>query len=319
MIARPTRTDLALLGLLGLMWGTSYAFIKLGVQTLPTFTLIASRLAIGLTLLVTVVVLTRARLPRSPMTYFHLFVMAAINIVIPFTLITTAERSVPSNIAAILNSAVPLIVIVLAALVFHDEPITLSRLVGVVIGYLGVIVLVAPGLTSVATGGSAIGGEVALLGATVAYAVGGVYSRLTLRNRGLAPVIPAVFQVGFALVMIGGLAFAVEKPLAVAWNTDALIAVVWLGLLGSGLAYLVQFRLLHRIGATGSAQVAYLLPVVGIISGALMFGEVVDAEVLIGTALVIGGVALVNTRYGQRRLFGRSAPISPDVNAESAP
>src|SRR5262249_21528402 len=148
MIARPTRSDLLLLGVFGIMWGTSYAFIKLGVATLPTFTLIATRLAIGLTLLVTVVVVTRTTLPRDRRSYAHLFVMPLIIIVIPFTLITSAERSVDSAIAAILNGAVPLIVIVLAALVFHDEPITLNRLVGVLVGYVGVIVLVLPGLTS---------------------------------------------------------------------------------------------------------------------------------------------------------------------------
>jgi drug/metabolite transporter (DMT)-like permease len=314
MIARPTRTDILLLGLLGIMWGSSYAFIKLGVQTLPTFTLIAGRLAIGLTLLVTVVVVSRAALPKNPKTYLHLFVMAAINIVIPFTLITTAEKSVDSNIAAILNGSVPLIVIVLAALVFHDEPITVNRLVGIVIGYVGVIVLVAPGLLS-GTANSAVSGEVALVGSTIAYAVGAVYSRMMLRGLGLAPVIPAVFQVGFALVMIGALSLAFEKPFAVAWNANALIAVVWLGLLGSGLAYLVQFRLLTRIGATGTSQVAYLLPVVGLISGALMFGETIDAQVLIGTALILGGVALVNSRYGERRLFGRTAPVSTPTAA----
>lgn len=317
MIARPTRSDLAFLGLLGIMWGTSYAFIKLGVQTLPTFTLIASRLGIGLLLLVSWVVISRVRLPRNPRTYFHLLVMAAINIVIPFTLITTAERSVDSSIAAILNGAVPLIVIVLAALVFHDEPITLNRLVGVVIGYVGVIFLVAPGLAS-GTGQSAIGGEVALLGSTIAYAVGAVYSRLTMRGFGLAPVIPAVFQVAFAFIIVSILAFALEQPLSVAWNLDALVAVIWLGLLGSGLAYLVQFRLLARIGATGTSQVAYLLPVVGLVSGALMFGEVIDAQVLAGSALVIGGVALVNARYGQRLLFGRRDPAA-DVTSAAAP
>ncbi|HYL41446.1 MAG TPA: DMT family transporter [Candidatus Binatus sp.] len=328
MIARPTRTDVLLLGLLGIMWGSSYAFIKLGVQTLPTFTLIAARLAIGLMLLVTVVVVSRAALPRNPKTYLHLFVMAAINIVIPFTLITTAEKSVASNIAAILNGSVPLIVIVLAALVFHDEPITLNRLAGIVIGYVGVIVLVAPGLLS-GSASSAVSGEIALVGSTIAYAIGAVYSRLKLRGLGLAPVIPAVFQVGFALVMIGTLSLVLEKPFAVAWNTDALVAVVWLGLIGSGLAYLVQFRLLTRIGATATSQVAYLLPVVGLISGALMFGEVIDAQVLIGTALILGGVALVNAKFGERRVFGRAAPVaapaagsgpaSADPTAEPAP
>ena len=316
VIARPTRTDLLLLGLLGIMWGTSYAFIKLGVGTLPTFTLIAARLGIGLMLLTTVVVVRRVRLPREPRTYLHLFVMAVINIVIPFTLITTAERSVDSAIAAILNGAVPLIVIVLAALVFHDEPITLGRLAGVLIGYVGVIVLVAPGLAAASAGTGQVGGEIALVGSTIAYAVGAVYSRRTLRSRGLQPVVPAVVQVAFAFVMVSILAVALERPFAVSWNTDALIAVVWLGLIGSGLAYLLNFRLLARIGATGTSQLAYLLPVVGIVSGAVMFGEHIDAVVLAGTALVLGGVALANSPFGGRRLFGRRAP---EVGASPKP
>jgi drug/metabolite transporter (DMT)-like permease len=308
MIARPTRTDWLLLLALGIMWGTSYAFIKLGVETLPTFTLIAARLLIGLGLLATVVLVAREPLPRSPSIYLHLVVMAAINIVIPFSLITWAELSVDSAIAAILNGAVPLIVIVLAALVFPDEPITLNRLVGVVVGYIGVVVLVGPGLVN-AAGGSEFSGELALLGSTVAYAVGAVYSRRNIK--GLRPMIPAVFQVGFAFIMVSVLAFAFENPLAVRWNLDAVIAVLWLGLLGSGFAYLLMFRLLGRIGATATSQLAYLLPVVGIITGALMFGEQVDARVIGGTGLILGGVTLVNSKFGERRLFGRRA-AQPD-------
>src|SRR5512133_3531058 len=199
MIARPTRTDWLLLLLIGVMWGTSYAFIKLGVETLPTFTLIASRLGIGLALLITVVVVARQAPPPPGRIYLHLAVMASVNIVIPFTLITWAEQSVDSSVAAVLNGAVPLIVIVLAALVFHDEPITLNRLAGVIVGYVGVIVLVLPGLVA-AAGGSEVTGEIALLGSTLAYAIGAVYARRNIK--GLRPMIPAVFQVGFAFLMV---------------------------------------------------------------------------------------------------------------------
>jgi len=303
VIARPTGTDWLLLLLLGIVWGTSYAFIKLGVETLPTFTLIATRLAIGLALLVTVVVVARQAPPPPGRIYLHLAVMAAINIVIPFTLITWAEQSVQSSIAAVLNGAVPLIVIVLAALTFHDEPITLNRLAGVVVGYVGVIVLVAPGLAA-AVGGSAFNGEIALLGSTLAYAVGAVYSRRNIR--GLRPMVPAVFQVGFAFIIVSILALATENPLEVQWTTNAVIAVVWLGLLGSGLAYLLMFRLLSRIGATATSQLAYLLPVVGIITGAVMLGEAVDLPIIIGTALILAGVTLVNGKWGERRVWGRS-------------
>ena len=86
---------------------------------------------------------------------------------------------------------------------------------------------------------------------------------------------------------------------------EALFAVIWLGLLGSGLAYLVFFRLLGRWGATRTSMVAYLLPVFGIVLGALVLNEPIDARLLIGTALVIGGIALVNSKYGSRPLFAR--------------
>ena len=304
MIARPTRSDWALLLILGLMWGTSYAFIKLGVQTLPTFTLIATRLLIGFVLLAIVVAVAREPLPRNPRIYGHLIVMAIVNIVIPFTLITSAERSVDSAVAAIINGAVPLVVILLAGLTFHDEPITLNRLVGLLVGYAGVIVIVSPGLAS--STGSQISGELALVGSTISYGIGAVYARAVMR--GIRPMIPAVFQVFFAFLIITVLAFVLERPLEVGWTTNALIAVIWLGVLGSGLAYLANFRLLARIGATRTSILAYFLPIVGIVTGALMFGETIDTLVVIGTAMVIGGVALVNSRMGERRIFGRAAP-----------
>lgn len=305
MIARPTRADWALLGVLALMWGTSYVFIKLGVENgLPTFTLIATRLLIGLVVLASVVLIAREPLPRNPRIYGHFVVMALVNIVIPFTLITTAERSVPSAIAAIINGAVPLVVILLAALTLHDEPITVGRLVGLLVGYAGVVVIVSPGLGR--STGSEISGELALVGSTISYGIGAVYARWAIR--GLRPMIPAVFQVGFAFVIVSALALVVERPFDVAWNGNALLAVVWLGVLGSGVAYLLNFRLLVRIGATHTSILAYFLPIIGIVSGALMFQEHIDPVVLAGTALVLGGIALVNGRFLKRQLYGRRAP-----------
>jgi drug/metabolite transporter (DMT)-like permease len=315
MIARPTRTDWLTLLALGFMWGTSYVFIRLGVETLGTFTLIAARLGIGLALLATVVFLAKEPLPRNPRTYGHLIVMACVNIVIPFALITTAERSVDSNLAAIINGSVPLFVIFFAALFLHDEPLTVNRLGGLVIGYLGVIILVSKSLLGGSTQ-SSVTAELALVGSAIAYGAGAVYARRNVR--GLRPMIPALFQVGFACVIVAVIAFATEQPFD-GWTAsnsasivpgvpNAILAVVWLGLLGSGFAYLANFRLLSRIGATRTSLVAYLLPVVGIISGALMFNEQVDGRLIAGTILILAGVALVNSHRGQRRLFGRTPP-----------
>lgn len=304
MASRGSRIDWLIFLALGFFWGSSYLFIKIGVDAgLPPFTLITLRLAIGFALLATVVAVAREPLPRSARQYGHLFVMGVVNIAIPFSLITWAELSVDSALAAILNAAVPLFVIVIAAFFLRDERITMNRLAGLVVGFVGVAILV--GFDPGEVAGSDLAGEIALIGSTISYAIGAVYSRRNVR--GLRPMIPALLQVGFGLLVVAILALVFERPFEVTITPEAWFAVVWLGLLGSGLAYLVFFRILGRWGATRTSMVAYLLPVYGIALGALVLNEPVDARLLIGTALVIGGVALVNSKYGAKPLFGQRA------------
>ncbi len=308
--SRSSRIDWVLFLLLGFFWGSSYLFIKIGVEAgLPPFMLITLRLLIGFALLATVVAVARESLPRDPKIYGHLIVMGAINIAIPFSLITWAELTVDSALAAILTAPVPLFVIVIAAIFLRDERITVNRVAGLVVGFIGVAILVGFDPAAVANGD--LVGEIALIGATLSYACGAVYARRNIK--GLRPMIPALFQVGFALVMTSILTLTFERPFDVTIKPEALFAVTWLGLLGSGLAYLVFFRLLGRWGATRTSMVAYLLPVFGITLGALVLSEPIDARLLIGTALVIGGVALVNSKYGSRPLFERR-----DAKAEPA-
>ena len=308
-MAEPTSRSQWLIFLaLGFMWGSSYLFIKLAVNDFGTFTLVAVRLAIGAALLWVVIRLAGQPLPRERRIYGHLIVMACVNIVIPFGLITWAERSVDSSIAAILTSAVPLFAIVIAPLFLHDEPIRVNGLAGLAIGFVGVIVLTS---RSLGTAGSDVTGEIALLGAALSYAIGAVYSRHNMR--GVPPMIPAVFQVTFAMLIAGAIAITFEHPWEARPDAQAIFSMVWLGLLGSGLAYLALFRLLASWGATRTTLVAYVIPVVGITLGFLVLQEPIDGRLLIGTGLVVGGVALVNSRFGRRRLFGRVPP--PPVEA----
>jgi drug/metabolite transporter (DMT)-like permease len=125
-------------------------------------------------------------------------------------------------------------------------------------------------------------------------------------------MIPALFQVGFALVITSTLALLLERPWESGLAPEALGAVIWLGLLGSGAAYLIFFRLLGRWGPTRTSLVAYLLPIWGILLGAIVLQEAIDARLVLGTALVISGIALVNVRIGTLRLPGRrTEPVAP--------
>jgi drug/metabolite transporter (DMT)-like permease len=288
---------------LGLMWGSSYLFIKLAVDDFGTFTLVALRLAIGAALLWLVVRLAGQALPREPKLYGHLVVMAIVNIVIPFALITWAEQSVDSSIAAILTSAVPLFAIIIAPIFLHDEPIRVNGVVGLLVGFVGVVVLTSRDLS---VAGSDLTGEIALLGAALSYAIGAVYARHNMR--GVPPLIPAVFQVTFALLISGAIALLFEHPWDARPDGEAVFSILWLGVVGSGFAYLAMFRLLANWGATRTTLVAYEIPVVGIVLGFLVLAEPIDARLLLGTALVIGGVGLVSSRFGRRRLFGRVPP-----------
>jgi len=288
---------------LGFIWGSSYLFIKLAVDDFGTFTLVALRLLVGAALLWTVVRIARQPLPRERRIYGHLLVMALVNITIPFLLITWAERSVESSLAAILTAPVPLFAIILSALFLPDEPIRVNGVVGLIVGFIGVIIITSPGLS----GGGSVIGELALLGAAFSYGVGAVYSRRNVR--GLAPMIPAVFQVTFAAAITTTFALLTEHPWTDTPDAQAIGSILWLGLAGSGVAYLLVFRLFQAWGATRTTLVAYIIPAVGIVLGFLVLNEPVDATLLLGTGLIVAGIGLVNSRFGRRRVFGRVPPI----------
>ena len=292
-----SRIDWLLFILLGFLWGSSYLFIKIGVDAgLQPFTLVSLRLLIGAALLAAVVLIAREGLPREARAYGHLVVLGFFSVALPFMLITWAELSVDSSLAAVLTGAVPLFVIPFAALILRDERISLNKIIGILIGLVGVAIVV--GFDPASLVGDELLAELALIGAAASYAVGGVYARRNVH--GLRPMIPALFQVTFGLIMVGIPAILLEGPVRLDIRPEALFAVIWLGLLGSGAAYLVFFRLLGHWGATRTSLVAYLLPIWGIVLGALVLAEPVDARLILGTALVIGGIALVNRRGSLR-------------------
>jgi drug/metabolite transporter (DMT)-like permease len=309
---RSSRADWLIFLALGFMWGSSYLFIKIAVNDFGTFTLVALRLAIGSALLWTVLRLAGQRLPRERRIYGHLLVMAFVNIAIPFLLITWAERNVESALAAVLTSLVPLFVVVLAPLFIHDEPLRVNGIIGLVVGFVGVVVLTSRELSGT---GSDLVSVIALVGSSVSYAAGAVYSRRNVR--GVAPMVPAVLQVTFAAVITGLVALLFEQPWTARPDLSAIVAILWLGVLGSGFAYLAFFRLLSDWGATRTSLVAYQLPIVGILLGFLVLHEPIDTRMLAGTALIIGGVALVNSRYGRQLIFERARPRVASAEAST--
>lgn len=291
---------------LALMWGSSYLFIKIAVDDFGTFTLVALRLVIGAALLWIVLRISGKPLPRQPRLYGHLMVMGLINITAPFLLITWAERSVESSLASILTSLVPLFAVLIAPFFIDDEPFRANAAVGLLVGFAGVVVLTSRELNVATTD---LVADLALVLSSAFYAAGAVYSRRNVR--GVDPLIPPVFQVTFAAIYTGVIALVFEHPWTARPDGSAIFAIAWLGILGSGFAYLAFFRVLAAWGATRTTAVAYLLPIVGIILGFVVLHEPIDARILLGSALVITGMALVSRRGSV--IPWRSAPVALDT------
>jgi drug/metabolite transporter (DMT)-like permease len=296
---------------LGFFWGSSYFWIKVALETVPPLTMIGGRLVLASIFLWAVVLLTREPLPRSPRQYGHLMVMALVNIVVPFVLIAFGEQSIDSALASILNATVPLFVIVMAPMFLPDEGITWPRVAGLAVGFAGVILLVAPDLVNMQD--NDLTGELLLLGSSLSYAIGNIYAKRNVK--GLAPRIPALFQVFLAMLVIVPAALVLDRPFATVQPApEAILAIVWLGIVGSGLAYICYFTILANWGATRTSLVAYLLPVVGILLGTAILGDPLTINRIAGTALVIAGIALVNSGPALRRVTdaraGRTAAAS---------
>lgn len=213
------------------------------------------------------------------------------NTALPFVLITWGQQSIDSAMASILNSTVPLFTLVIAHFALKDERITWERALGLILGLFGVRVLVGNELNLNDLNGQLLG-QAAVLGAAFFYAVSAVFARKVLRD--VHFIAQAAVPLVTADIFIWLAAARLETPLQ--WPQLGLtwVALLWLGLLGSCLAYLLYYYLLASIGATRSTMVTYLFPVIGVVLGVLFLQEQLDWRLLAGGGLVLSGIVIVN-------------------------
>ena len=277
---------------LGLIWGSSFLWIKIALAETGPFTLVGFRLLFGFAGLLVVLAIQRPKLPRDRRTLLAFAFMGLFNTALPFILITWGETRIPSSLASILNGSVPLFTIVIAHFWLHDEKITAARLGGLVVGFIGIVVLVSGDLTPDNIH-SDIWGQLAVVAASMSYATAITFSRRHLRGQ------PPVLQTGMVLLIADSIIWATalsgaERPLQLPHSFLPWFAIVWLGLLGTCVAYLLFFWLINAVGPTRASLVTYVFPVVGLVLGILILHEAADWRLLVGSALIVGAIAVVN-------------------------
>src|SRR3972149_5957 len=286
-----TKDLLAFLAL-SLAWGSSFFWIKIAIQEVGPFMLVALRVLFGILGLAIVLLFNPPKGMPDRRTWQILLLLGITNTALPFVLISWAEQHIDSAVAAILNSSMPLFTLVIAHFTIADDKMNLQKVIGVLVGFLGVVVLTARDL-----GGDLrlnLPAQGAMIAAVLFYPGSTVFARRNTQD--ISPVVRALIPLLSADALIWAGALLTESPitfpaLPLTWG-----ALIWLGIIGSCIAYLLYYYLLHSVGPTRISMVTYMFPVVGVSLGVLLLNERLDFSLIAGAVLVLASLLIVNRK-----------------------
>ncbi len=288
----------AMLICLSVLWGGSFFFTGLALSGLPPLTLVVLRVGLAALILQLVLPLAGLRLPRDHRVWGAFFGMGVLNNAVPFCLIVWGQTHIASGLASILNATTPLFTVLLAHLLTADERMTGNRLVGVLVGFLGVAVMVGP--AALVGAGDDLLAQFAVLGAALSYACAGLFGR-RFRRMNVAPLATAAGQLTASALLLLPLAILVDRPWTLPMPSASVgSAVLGLAMLSTALAYVLYFRILARAGATNLALVTFLIPFSAILLGVLVLGERLAPRHVPGMILIGCGLASIDGRLLRR-------------------
>ncbi len=277
--------DLGALMLLGALWGGSFLFIRVAVPALGPFVLMELRVGLAV-LALSLYALAAGRLSKLRARWREFLIIGTVNTAIPFSLIAAAEINLTASLAAILNSTTVLFTAVVAA-VWMGDALTVKKVVGVVLGIVGVTVLV--GWDPIALNGVVLLSVGAMLAASLSYAQGAVYAKRTFA--GTPPLVMAIGQPAAAALLL--LPFAAASVPGERPSAAVTLSVLGLALLSTSVAYMLYFRLIENVGPTSTVTVTLLVPVFGLSFGVLLLSEPFGLGTLAGLGIILSSVALV--------------------------
>ncbi|WP_315759002.1 MULTISPECIES: DMT family transporter [unclassified Bradyrhizobium] len=292
--------EIALLVLLSTLWGASYTFIKIGVETIPPLTLIAARTLIAGLLLAAIIRSRGLAWPRDRTIWRRFMIQAGLNSVVPFTLIAWAERTVEAGLATILNATSPIFTFLLTALVTHHEPVTLRKLVGVAAGLAGTCLIV--GTEALGGLGRELWAQIAIVAATICYAGAAIMGK---SFKGLNPMLPAAGSLLSGALVLIPLALVVDHPWTLAPSLRSVLALAALATVSTAAAMVIYFRLVQTLGSIGATAQSYLRVPIGVAIAVAGLGEHLAPTAWIGLACVVLGVIAMTLPSRKGMMDGR--------------
>nr|WP_179581055.1 DMT family transporter [Leifsonia psychrotolerans] len=294
---------------MGLTWGASFLFIKIALDGVSFGQVAWSRLVLGGLTLGVVVLVVRPRvnggpvLPREPIVWLHFLVIAITGCVIPYLLFAWAEQYVSSSLASIYNAVTPIMTAVLATFAFRVEKLGRGQILGVFVGVVGVVVIIAPWQYATVTGD--FWGQIACLAASASYGFTFGYTRKFLSGRPIAGSTFAFLNIGVA----GAIMLLLTPVIAgqpVTLSLPIVFGLLALGCLGTGVVYIWNINVLRAWGPTSVSTVTYITPIVGVVLGVLVLSETFSWHEPVGAAFVLVGILLAQKRLTLGRFGART-------------
>lgn len=278
--------------LLGIVWGASFLFIKWGLLTLSPVGVAFGRCIVGALTLLAYLAIAKTSLPKKAIEWFHIAVVAFFLNALPSYLFAIGETHVSSVMAGLLNATTPLMTVLVISFGYREQKVNRDQMIGVLVGFLG-IALVTGAFSGLH--GNDIKGFAALLGATLCYGISMPYSKKHVSGLPYSASALAATQVTCAAAML--LPFtAFSHPVTHPWATKSILGMLILGAIGTGFAYIWNFRNIRLAGSAIASTVTYITPVVATILGILFLSEKARLTQLFGATLVLLSAALVQKR-----------------------
>lgn len=280
------------MAVLALLWGSGFLWVKLALRGFSPIQIVFVRLALGVLVLAPVALAQKLVFPWGWRVWGHLIVAALFANAVPYTLIAMAEETVGSNIAGALNATTPLWTLSLAYAAGAERGFGVRRSLGFTAGFAGTVMIFSP--WSSANEIASTGGLQSLT-AAASYGLAYIYMARFLTGRGIPPMTLSASQLATATAMLG-IAMPVGGLGPPTWHAEAVVGLAILGVVSTGAAYVLNYRLITDAGPTAASTVTYLLPVVAVLLGWAVLDEPLTVGILGGLALVLGGVALAQNR-----------------------
>jgi drug/metabolite transporter (DMT)-like permease len=283
--------DWLLLVILSTVWGGSFFFFEVALQTLPPFTVVLGRVGLGAMVLLAIARMRGEVLPFSATIARRYLLLGAISNALPFSFIVWGQTQIPSGLASIINAMTPIWAVLVGLLIGSDDRLTPAKAVGVALGFGGVAVLMGPDLLKALDPYSL--GQLSVLGATICYGFAVHYGR---RFGDTPALVNAAYMLTAATVWLTPVALLIDQP----WTLDPGLtgwgALLGLSIICTAFAYLLYFRILASAGATNMSLVTFLVPVSAISLGAVFLGERLGPTAFTGMAILFAGLAIIDGR-----------------------